>query len=177
MDRESSSPGKQDGEMYASMCVLLTHSHGNRADLRSSLAAYENLLTSAKAFRSAMLQLAGASANFASSLEDCARQKGAATERPGEDSSSGEQLLAAAGLHHLMCNHEQVLVCSILFLFPRHEYPEADDLSLLSGQSNVLHQEFEIPLLEHYNGQRWFPSSGLPEPPPKQHLPQIIGEP
>jgi hypothetical protein len=58
-----------------------------------------------------MLQLANASANFACALEECARQKGAATERMGEESSAGEKLLAAAGLHHLMSNHEQVLVC------------------------------------------------------------------
>jgi hypothetical protein len=104
-----------------------------------------------------MLALASATSNFASALEDCARQKGAAhaptqsrnaaagpshatayrtngggeAEENDEDdgdalqgqqadltlnenqyasSAAGERLMAAAGLHHVMSNQQQLLV-------------------------------------------------------------------
>lgn len=76
--------------------VLIT-----RADLRTSLAAYEALLTSAKAYTSAMLSMAKASSDLACALETCARVKGA------HDSGAGLQ--AASGLHFLKSNYEQVL--------------------------------------------------------------------
>lgn len=120
--------------------------------MRNSLDTYERLLNAAKVYRNTMMALATATSNFASALEDCARQKGAgqspppqqqtqpgslaesilldAAERreleeqevksnghddflsPLEGVSSGEKLLAAAGLHHVMSNHQQLLVSS-----------------------------------------------------------------
>ncbi|SPC68127.1 related to IVY1 - phospholipid-binding protein [Ustilago sp. UG-2017b] len=76
--------------------VLIT-----RADLRTSLAAYEALLASAKAYTSAMLAMAKASSDLACALETCARVKGAHESGPG--------LQAASGLHFLKSNYEQVL--------------------------------------------------------------------
>lgn len=76
--------------------VLIT-----RADLRTSLAAYEALLASAKAYTSAMLAMAKASSDLACALETCARVKGA--------HDSGPALQAASGLHFLKSNYEQVL--------------------------------------------------------------------
>lgn len=72
-----------------------------RADLRTSLAAYEALLASAKAYTSAMLSMAKASSDLACALETCARVKGAHESGPG--------LQAASGLHFLKSNYEQVL--------------------------------------------------------------------
>ncbi|PWZ00436.1 hypothetical protein BCV70DRAFT_199715 [Testicularia cyperi] len=72
-----------------------------RADLRNSLSAYEALLSSAKAYTSAMLAMAKASSDFACALEACARVKGA--------HDSGPALQAASGLHFLKSNYEQVL--------------------------------------------------------------------
>ncbi|GAK68398.1 uncharacterized protein PAN0_083d6648 [Moesziomyces antarcticus] len=76
--------------------VLIT-----RADLRTSLAAYEALLASAKAYTSSMLAMAKASSDLACALETCARVKGA--------HDSGPALQAASGLHFLKSNYEQVL--------------------------------------------------------------------
>ncbi|CDU21972.1 related to IVY1-phospholipid-binding protein [Sporisorium scitamineum] len=76
--------------------VLIT-----RADLRTSLAAYEALLASAKAYTSTMLSMAKASSDLACALEACARVKGAHESGPG--------LQAASGLHFLKSNYEQVL--------------------------------------------------------------------
>lgn len=76
--------------------VLIT-----RADLRTSLAAYESLLASAKSYTSAMLSMAKASSDLACALETCARVKGAHESGPG--------LQAASGLHFLKSNYEQVL--------------------------------------------------------------------
>ncbi|SJX66629.1 related to IVY1-phospholipid-binding protein [Sporisorium reilianum f. sp. reilianum] len=76
--------------------VLIT-----RADLRTSLAAYEALLASAKAYTSTMLSMAKASSDLACALEACARVKGAHDSGPG--------LQAASGLHFLKSNYEQVL--------------------------------------------------------------------
>ncbi|KAJ9477228.1 Protein IVY1 [Pseudozyma hubeiensis] len=76
--------------------VLIT-----RADLRTSLSAYESLLASAKAYTSTMLSMAKASSDFACSLEACARVKGAHESGPG--------LQAASGLHFLKSNYLQLL--------------------------------------------------------------------
>lgn len=110
--------------------------------MRDSLDTYDNLLKAAKVYRNAMLALATATSDFASALEDCARQKGAAyTPQPstskhpvgipesipgldseetlqdesaeaeaGPTTSPSERLMAAAGLHHVMSNQQQLLV-------------------------------------------------------------------
>ena len=111
--------------------------------MRESLHTYDNLLKAAKVYRNAMMALATATSDFASALEDCARQKGAAytpqpttskhypvgipEDLPGLDSddpvqdesgeadsgpttSPSERLMAAAGLHHVMSNQQQLLV-------------------------------------------------------------------
>ena len=58
--------------------------------MRNSLDTYERLLSAAKAYRNAMLSLASATSNFASALEDCARQKGAASPpKPAQSSRHG----------------------------------------------------------------------------------------
>ncbi|GAA6000112.1 hypothetical protein JCM10207_006057 [Rhodosporidiobolus poonsookiae] len=89
-----------------------------RADLRESVAAYEQLLGSAKAYRNALIALSHASTSLAGALGECARVKGA-----GE---SGEQLMAASGLHYMVANSGQVL-------------------------SDTLYRSFEVPLLSHYD--------------------------
>ncbi|SNX88090.1 related to IVY1 - phospholipid-binding protein [Melanopsichium pennsylvanicum] len=76
--------------------VLIT-----RADLRTSISAYEALLASAKAYTSTMLSMAKASSDLACALETCARVKGAHESGPG--------LQAASGLHFLKSNYQQVL--------------------------------------------------------------------
>lgn len=129
--------------------------------MRDSLDTYDNLLKAAKVYRNAMMALATATSEFASALEDCARQKGAAytpqpsnskhsypvgipEDLPGLDSeehdqpvqdesaeaeagpttSPSERLMAAAGLHHVMSNQQQLLVriiCPLRILWPsRH---------------------------------------------------------
>lgn len=121
-----------------------------RANMRDSLDTYDNLLKSAKVYRNAMLALATATSEFASALESCARQKGAAytpqpstSKRPlgipgdipgldseetvhddsaeadtGPTTSPSERLMAAAGLHHVMSNQQQLLVSLLLHIFP-----------------------------------------------------------
>ncbi|BGP24980.1 IRSp53/MIM-like domain-containing protein [Rhodotorula toruloides] len=72
-----------------------------RADLRESVAAYGGLLSSAKAYRNALIAMSAASTNLAGALGECARVQGA------ED--SGEGLMAASGLHYMVANSGQVL--------------------------------------------------------------------
>lgn len=132
-----------------------------RSNMRESLNTYDNLLKAAKVYRNAMMALATATSEFASALEDCARQKGAAytpqpstskhplgipEDIPGLDSeeaihaesaeadsgpstSPSERLMAAAGLHHVMSNQQQLL-------------------------SDTFYKSFEIPLLEKYDHYR-----------------------
>ncbi|CAG8597558.1 6475_t:CDS:2, partial [Scutellospora calospora] len=83
----------------------------SRSDIRASFEAYEQLLSSAKIYRNQMIALAQAAAGFGQSLERLARCKGAFDT-------------AAAGLHYLMSNHQQVL-------------------------SDAFYKKFEIPLLEN----------------------------
>ncbi|KAF0343289.1 hypothetical protein F8M41_016025 [Gigaspora margarita] len=88
----------------------------SRTDIRASFEAYEQLLSSAKIYRNQMIALAQAAAGFGQSLERLARCKGAF--------DAGPALQAAAGLHYLMSNHQQLL-------------------------SDAFYKKFEIPLLEN----------------------------
>ncbi|TFY72505.1 hypothetical protein EVG20_g502 [Dentipellis fragilis] len=73
-----------------------------RADLRSSMQAYENLLNSCAAYRTALLSMSKVTAAFADAMEGCAGLKGPSYEQ-------GTRLQAASGLHHLIGNHWAVL--------------------------------------------------------------------
>ncbi|CAG8483419.1 11614_t:CDS:2 [Paraglomus brasilianum] len=88
----------------------------SRADIRASIEAYEQLLSTAKIYRNQLIALSQATAGFGQALERMARCKGALEAGPG--------LQAAAGLHYLMSNHQQVL-------------------------SDSFYKKFEIPLLEN----------------------------
>lgn len=70
--------------------------------LRESVAAYEQLLATAKGYRNALITLSSASTALAGALGECARVKGAG--------DSGENLMAASGLHYMIANSGQVLV-------------------------------------------------------------------
>ncbi|KDQ07599.1 hypothetical protein BOTBODRAFT_38683 [Botryobasidium botryosum FD-172 SS1] len=77
-----------------------------RADLRASLQAYEDLVSASATYRKALINLSEASAGFASAIESCSRLK-------GTDDETSVGLQAAAGLHYLIANQEQVLSDSI----------------------------------------------------------------
>lgn len=157
--------------------------------MRNSLDTYERLLLAAKTYRNAMLSLASATSEFASALEECARQKGAAhtaqPEQPsslppfglddarsegqsdkdkGEDAdvpagdlsgsmgeingevveerSSGEKLMAAAGLHHVMSNQQQLLVSG---LSQTSDHGRLADLAVLHDPVRHVLQVFRDP--------------------------------
>jgi len=68
--------------VVSSSSASFIDSHGpdvicTRSDVQASLDAYEHLLSSAKQYRNCMMALAKATSDFAASLEECARQKGA----------------------------------------------------------------------------------------------------
>ncbi|QRV76424.1 hypothetical protein RhiJN_04439 [Ceratobasidium sp. AG-Ba] len=73
-----------------------------RADLRASSDAYEQLLSASAKFREALGGVSRASAVFAEAVEKCARLK-------GPSDACGKDLQAAAGIHHLISNHERIL--------------------------------------------------------------------
>lgn len=75
-----------------------------RKDQAASLDAYESLLTSSKSYTQALLSLANASNEFAHSLQECSRLKGA--------HKIGSQLQAASGLEYLISNHSKLLADS-----------------------------------------------------------------
>ncbi|EJD01081.1 uncharacterized protein FOMMEDRAFT_135342 [Fomitiporia mediterranea MF3/22] len=83
-----------------------------RADLKTSLQAYENLLNTSAAYRDALMHMSKATADFADAMEICASLKGTSY-------LSGSRLLAASGLHHLMGNHWHVLSDSLDKRFER----------------------------------------------------------
>lgn len=93
-----------------------------RADLRASIKTYEEvggllrpscvsshrplscqLVGALASYRNALTTVSNASAKVARALENCARLKGLS-----DDAACGLQ--AAGGLHHVIANHEQVLV-------------------------------------------------------------------
>ncbi|KAG9119034.1 hypothetical protein FRC07_006161 [Ceratobasidium sp. 392] len=81
-----------------------------RADLRASADAYENLLSASVKFRESLGGVSRASAEFAEAVEKCSRLK-------GPSDTCGKDLQAAAGLHHLISNHERILEHTIYHKF------------------------------------------------------------
>ncbi|KAF8211354.1 hypothetical protein K438DRAFT_1903373 [Mycena galopus ATCC 62051] len=73
-----------------------------RANLKASLQAYENLMTTSSQYRSALMNLSAATAAFANAMETTSGLKGPSYE-------AGTRLQAASGLHHLIGNHWHVL--------------------------------------------------------------------
>ncbi|KAG8691800.1 hypothetical protein FRC11_009565 [Ceratobasidium sp. 423] len=81
-----------------------------RADLKASAEAYEQLINTSRLFRDALAGVSRASAKFAEAIEKCSRLK-------GPSDACGKDLQAAAGLHHLISNHEQILEHTIVHKF------------------------------------------------------------
>ncbi|KII95788.1 hypothetical protein PLICRDRAFT_96537 [Plicaturopsis crispa FD-325 SS-3] len=73
-----------------------------RANLKASMQAYEDLMTTSANYRAALLTMSKATAAFANSMEACSALKGPSYE-------AGTRLQAASGLHHLIGNHWHVL--------------------------------------------------------------------
>lgn len=117
------------------------HAVLTKNDLAASQQAYAELLTTAKSYRVALAALSTAASAFGSALEACARLKEAradslavaATNTNVNVTSSGgctaDALLAAAGVHHLVANHEQIL-------------------------SETVYRSFEVPLLHELDKWR-----------------------
>jgi len=73
-----------------------------RANLKASLQAYEDLMTTSSNYRSALVNLSNVTAAFANAMEKASGLKGPSYE-------AGTRLQAASGLHHLIGNHWHVL--------------------------------------------------------------------
>ncbi|TFK76131.1 hypothetical protein BDN72DRAFT_954642 [Pluteus cervinus] len=73
-----------------------------RADLKTSLLAFEELINTSANYRAALLTMSKATAAFADAMEKCSSLKGPSYE-------TGSRLQASSGLHHLMGNHYHVL--------------------------------------------------------------------
>lgn len=118
------------------------HAVLTKSDLAASQSAYATLLSTAKTYRLALASLSGAASAFGSALESCARLKEAradsltlagphAHHQPPTTSSgcTADSLLAAAGVQHLIANHEQIL-------------------------SETVYRSFEVPLLHELDKWR-----------------------
>jgi len=118
------------------------HAVLTKADLDQSQHAYTDLLSSAKAYRVALASLSSAASSFGSALESCARLKESRADALGppaaaslsrsftaENSCTADMLLATAGVHHLVANHQQIL-------------------------SETVYRSFEVPLLHELDKWR-----------------------
>lgn len=118
------------------------HAVLTKSDLEQSQVAYAEVLTSAKAYRLALAALSSAASAFGSALESCARLKEARADALGppaaaslsnsfnaKGSCTADSLLAAAGVHHLVANHQQIL-------------------------SETVYRSFEVPLLHELDKWR-----------------------
>jgi hypothetical protein len=117
------------------------HAVLTKNDLAKSQEAYSELLSSAKAYRTALATLSTAASTFGCSLEACARLKEARADPIGppgatsmsasfttKGSNTGDTLMSASGVHHLIANHQQIL-------------------------SETVYRSFEVPLLHDLD--RW----------------------
>ncbi|KAI9055960.1 hypothetical protein LZ554_000894 [Drepanopeziza brunnea f. sp. 'monogermtubi'] len=111
------------------------HAVLNKSDLEASQTAYTDLLSSAKAYRLALAALSVSASTFGSALEACARLKEARSDVmpssaaasmtnsfSAKGSCTADSLMAAAGVHQLVGNHQQIL-------------------------SETVYRSFEVPLL------------------------------
>ncbi|KAJ7276178.1 hypothetical protein B0H12DRAFT_1083957 [Mycena haematopus] len=73
-----------------------------RSNLKASVQAYENLMTTSSHYRSALMNLSRTTADFANAIETASGLKGPSYE-------AGTRLQAASGFHHLIGNHWHVL--------------------------------------------------------------------
>lgn len=117
------------------------HAVLTKNDLAASQQAYAELLSTAKSYRVALAALSTAASAFGSALESCARLKearadslnlSASVSGHGATTSGGctaDSLLSAAGVHHLVANHEQIL-------------------------SETVYRSFEVPLLHELDKWR-----------------------
>lgn len=118
------------------------HAVLTKSDLAASQSSYAALLATAKTYRQALASLSSAASAFGSALESCARLKearadslslhGSGSGPPTVVSGGGctaDSLLAAAGVHHLIANHEQIL-------------------------SETVYRSFEVPLLHELDKWR-----------------------
>lgn len=110
------------------------HAVLTKSDLDNSTTAYTSLLSTAKSYRQALATLSQAASSFGSALESCARLKEARADILSPSSSysgttTSDTLLAAAGLQHLVANHQQIL-------------------------SETLYRSFEVPLLHELDKWR-----------------------
>ncbi|CAE6539370.1 unnamed protein product [Rhizoctonia solani] len=109
-----------------------------RADLKASTEAYEQLLATSRFFRDALAGVSRASAKFAEAIEKCSRLK-------GPSDACGKDLQAAAGLHHLISNHEQILEHTIVHKF---EVPLRQGLDTYKSTVAARTAEYERALAE-----------------------------
>ncbi|KAK7734749.1 hypothetical protein SLS53_007855 [Cytospora paraplurivora] len=114
-----------------------------KADLTASQKSYADLLTTAKSYRVALATLSSAASAFGSALESCARLKEARADSihladaspaapapvTSDSGCTADTLLAAAGVHHLIANHDQIL-------------------------SETVYRSFEVPLLHELDKWR-----------------------
>ncbi|KAK3311385.1 uncharacterized protein B0T15DRAFT_521296 [Chaetomium strumarium] len=119
------------------------HAVLTKTDLEHSHAAYDDLLSSAKAYRLALASLSTAASAFGSALESCARLKEARADALGpaqgaslsnsfstkQASCTADTLLTVAGLQHLVANHQHIL-------------------------SETVYRAFEVPLLHELDKWR-----------------------
>ncbi|KAF9468950.1 hypothetical protein BDZ94DRAFT_1286864 [Collybia nuda] len=77
-----------------------------RANLKASLQAYEELMTTSANYRAALVAMSKVTAAFADAMEKCSGLKGPSYE-------AGTRLQASSGLHHLIGNHWHVLAETI----------------------------------------------------------------
>lgn len=117
------------------------HAVLTKSDLAASQAAYSELLTTAKSYRVALATLSTAASAFGAALEACARLKEARADSltlgsnapPPTATTSGactaDALLSAAGVQHLIANHDHIL-------------------------SETVYRSFEVPLLHELDKWR-----------------------
>lgn len=71
------------------------------SDIETSIAAYENLLQTAKSYRNQLASLSQSANAFGAALEQCSRTKGV--------DEAADSLSNVAGLQYLLANHQSVL--------------------------------------------------------------------
>lgn len=99
-------------------------------------------MSATAAFRGSLATVAHASATLARTLETCSRLKGLSDE-------AAVGLQAAGGLHHVIANHEQVLVSTYCHSTRTRRSIESTPIHCLHMQGRALHDHVEVPMKQY----------------------------
>ncbi|CCH42930.1 hypothetical protein BN7_2476 [Wickerhamomyces ciferrii] len=101
-----------------------------KTDINKTTEAYNEILSTSKEYRDALLKVSEAAGNFGAALENGAKCKGSG--------NSADGLLSASGLYFLVANHQQILAHSVKNSFEEPILKEINQFKLKTSKNDEI---------------------------------------